>query len=65
MGIEKRVFEALKWPLKLIFCAKLSAFCKESNGDSEDARRPLKHLQTTVKNLQSHLRLYVYTCGAH
>eukprot|EP00972_Heterocapsa_arctica_P063987 9440751-Heterocapsa_arctica.AAC.1 len=26
--------------LKLILCAKLSTFCEESNGDSEDARRP-------------------------
>eukprot|EP00972_Heterocapsa_arctica_P115369 16447346-Heterocapsa_arctica.AAC.1 len=33
----------LRMGLKLRFCAKLSAFCEESNGDREDARRPFKN----------------------
>eukprot|EP00972_Heterocapsa_arctica_P049188 7239608-Heterocapsa_arctica.AAC.1 len=31
---------------KLICCANISAFCEESSGDSEDARRPFKHRPT-------------------
>eukprot|EP00972_Heterocapsa_arctica_P100201 14774733-Heterocapsa_arctica.AAC.1 len=34
----------LRIGLKLRFSAKVSAFCEEYNGDSEDARRPFKNL---------------------
>eukprot|EP00972_Heterocapsa_arctica_P104563 15410754-Heterocapsa_arctica.AAC.1 len=34
--------------LKLRCCAKLPALCKESSGDSEDARRPFKNLQHNI-----------------
>eukprot|EP00972_Heterocapsa_arctica_P025589 3765364-Heterocapsa_arctica.AAC.1 len=50
--------------LKLRCCAKQSAFCGESNGDSEDARRPFEDRSETLKNLQSHIHLYAYTCRA-
>eukprot|EP00972_Heterocapsa_arctica_P044721 6598478-Heterocapsa_arctica.AAC.1 len=49
---KHNAFEAHDWTLKLRSCATLSAFCEESSGDSEDARRPFKNLQTpstTVK----------------
>eukprot|EP00972_Heterocapsa_arctica_P006131 903023-Heterocapsa_arctica.AAC.1 len=65
MGIEKHVVEAQTWPLKLRCCAKRSAFCEEYNGDSEDARRPVKNLQKPSNNFQTHVHLYVYTCTAH
>eukprot|EP00972_Heterocapsa_arctica_P078143 11524447-Heterocapsa_arctica.AAC.1 len=57
--------------LNLICCVTLSAFCEEPNGDSEDARTQLKTFEnlqrpsTTFNNLQSHIHLDVYTCGAH
>eukprot|EP00972_Heterocapsa_arctica_P068813 10170170-Heterocapsa_arctica.AAC.1 len=40
-------------------CATLPAFCEESNGDSESARRPSKTLKisATFNNLQSHIHL--------
>eukprot|EP00972_Heterocapsa_arctica_P023669 3487463-Heterocapsa_arctica.AAC.1 len=42
----------LKIGLKLRCCAKVSAFCEESNGDSEDARRPFKQTQKPSKTVQ-------------
>eukprot|EP00972_Heterocapsa_arctica_P048911 7206196-Heterocapsa_arctica.AAC.1 len=62
MGIEQKqcwsVCLKLKIGLKLRVCAKRLAFCEECNGDSEDARRPFKHLQqrlTIFQNPQSHI----------
>eukprot|EP00972_Heterocapsa_arctica_P068248 10082459-Heterocapsa_arctica.AAC.1 len=54
------MFSGSIWTLKLICWAKWSAFCEDSNGDSEDARRPFKHLQQqslTFKHLQRHIHL--------
>eukprot|EP00972_Heterocapsa_arctica_P098865 14588049-Heterocapsa_arctica.AAC.1 len=63
MGIENNnagwsVLLKFKIGLKLRCCAKLSVLYEESNGDGEDARRPLNNIQkpsTTLRNLQSHI----------
>eukprot|EP00972_Heterocapsa_arctica_P092475 13640095-Heterocapsa_arctica.AAC.1 len=51
------VFLKLKIALKLRCFAKLSALRKESDGESEDARRPLENLPTTSKTFKA-----IYTC---
>eukprot|EP00972_Heterocapsa_arctica_P074142 10943902-Heterocapsa_arctica.AAC.1 len=43
-GHRTNAFETQAWPLKLRLCAKWSALCEESKGDSEDARGPFKNL---------------------
>eukprot|EP00972_Heterocapsa_arctica_P095757 14123136-Heterocapsa_arctica.AAC.1 len=52
MGIEQTqcwsLCLKLKIGLKLRFSAKRSAFCGESDGDSEDARRPFKNLEKLI-----------------
>eukprot|EP00972_Heterocapsa_arctica_P054580 8039873-Heterocapsa_arctica.AAC.1 len=47
----------LKIGLKLRCCAKLSASCEETNGDSEDARRPCKNLRKPSNTFKA-----IYTC---
>eukprot|EP00972_Heterocapsa_arctica_P015386 2267927-Heterocapsa_arctica.AAC.1 len=56
----ERVVEAQKWPLKLRCCAKLSAFCEESDGGSEDTRRPFEHLQKPSKAFKPLVHLCVH-----
>eukprot|EP00972_Heterocapsa_arctica_P049406 7271745-Heterocapsa_arctica.AAC.1 len=63
----ERAFEA-QYLSQAQISAKLSAFCEEYNCDSKDARRPFENLRKqlkTLKHLQRHIHLYVYTCGAH
>eukprot|EP00972_Heterocapsa_arctica_P016839 2486031-Heterocapsa_arctica.AAC.1 len=52
----------LKIGLKLRLNANLSAFCKESDGDSEDAGRPLENLQTHCKHLHKPSKPYTPEC---
>eukprot|EP00972_Heterocapsa_arctica_P047426 6993590-Heterocapsa_arctica.AAC.1 len=41
----ERGVEAQNMSQAQMLCKKWLAFCEESNGDSQDARRPLKNLQ--------------------
>eukprot|EP00972_Heterocapsa_arctica_P072822 10752426-Heterocapsa_arctica.AAC.1 len=60
----ERACEANSWPLKLRCRASVLAFCEDYNGDSEDARRPLKNLQTPVKTFKPLVHLCECSCGA-
>eukprot|EP00972_Heterocapsa_arctica_P101395 14943360-Heterocapsa_arctica.AAC.1 len=51
-------FETQNWSQAEISCAERSAFCEESNGDREDARRPFKSLS----NLQKPSKPYTPVC---
>eukprot|EP00972_Heterocapsa_arctica_P023739 3498264-Heterocapsa_arctica.AAC.1 len=48
--------------LKLRFCAKSYAFCEESSGDSEDARRPIDKTSKTFRYLQKPSKPYTPAC---